>query len=245
MKNNQTCSPVPEIHLIVTCDRGNAIGTKGMLPWIPGGFYADMEWVESLTRGKVVVAGQSTLEKYGKRYAPDGRMVIPLSKSAECNQSPSRESYTFNEFANTFFYCKDAAFNGETVDQYKKDVFYVLGGETIFKLFLPYASVIHMMRIDHVFANTTQHFPRMSFCDWDSRKVSQPARSNAGFAYRTMEFRRQNGRKQLPQALLFTEDAHIDPWASDLTEKEKELVIDACRKDSSFMYHLARRRDIL
>lgn len=225
----------PKIHLVARCGMQHAIGVGNYLPW---NYRDGIDWVDQLTRDKTVVVGQSSVRFTLPFKHSDERIIIPLSTHADSMTHPNEECYTFNEFSNLFYYGDNRRHEATAVSAYPDEDFYIVGGAKLFKLFMPYASSVHMLKFEHTFANATQFFPKLNATEWDSRPISRMRTSLSGHACRTVDFYRINKPMPLPRALWFDGDSIIDPWSEALTEIEKTHVAEVCKRDPGFFAHL-------
>ncbi|MDD2216611.1 MAG: dihydrofolate reductase [Eubacteriales bacterium] len=119
---------------IVVVDKNWAIGKNGsLLIHLPG----DLKHFKEKTRGKVVVMGRSTLESLpGGKPLPD-RTNIVLSRNpyykADCTVCCSQDSLL------------------RELEQYDTDDVYIIGGEQIYRCFLPYCDTAYITKIDTEF----------------------------------------------------------------------------------------------
>ncbi|MBQ8184914.1 MAG: dihydrofolate reductase [Lachnospiraceae bacterium] len=123
------------MNLIVAVDKNWAIGYKGgLLVSIP----EDMKFFRSETTGKVVVMGRKTLESFPNGLPLKNRTNLVLTR-------------------NTGYQVKGAQLFGsveevlEELKKYDSQDVYIIGGDTIYKQFLPYCDVAHVTRIDHAY----------------------------------------------------------------------------------------------
>ncbi|MFV0466501.1 MAG: dihydrofolate reductase [Lachnospiraceae bacterium] len=132
------------MNIIVAVDKNWAIGCGNkLLVSIP----ADMKFFRETTAGKVVIMGRKTLESL-----PNG---LPLK---------NRTNFVLTE--NKQFQVKDATVV-HTVEQlmtelepfHSKDI-YVIGGESIYRLLLPYCDTAHVTKIDYAYSADT-FFPNL------------------------------------------------------------------------------------
>ncbi len=121
------------MNMIVAVDKNWAIGYKGgLLVSIP----EDMKFFRTETSGKVVVMGRKTLESFPNGLPLKNRTNLVLTR-------------------NPGYQVKGAAFFSsveevlEELKQYDTEDIYIIGGDTIYKQFLPYCDVAHVTRIEH------------------------------------------------------------------------------------------------
>ena len=123
------------MNLIVNVDKNWAIGYKGkLLVSIP----EDMKFFRSETMGKVVVLGRKTLETFPNGLPLKNRTNIVLTRNPDFEAKGAIICHSVEEVL-------------EQVSEYPPEDVYIIGGDTIYKQFLPYCDVAHVTRMDHVF----------------------------------------------------------------------------------------------
>jgi len=105
---------------IVAVDRNGAIGKGGKLPWH---YSADMKFFKETTTGNAVVMGRKTWLTL-KRPLPN-RLNIVLSRQSEIK--PQESVLVFRDVDSVLTFANDL----------KTDL-YVIGGEQVYRSFLPY-----------------------------------------------------------------------------------------------------------
>ncbi len=132
------------INIIAAMSRNRVIGNKGELPWkLP----EDMRHFTKVTTGFPVVMGRKTFESIGRPLK--GRTNIILTRDIS--------------------YQKDGCIvlnNVEdVVKNFSKEDLMVIGGEEIYRQFLPYAERIYLTLIDKDFEGDT-FFPDFDKKNW-------------------------------------------------------------------------------
>lgn len=147
------------ISLIVAMARNRVIGNAGEIPWK---LTEDMRRFRLTTMGKPIIMGRKTFESIG-RVLP-GRLNIvmtrdPLFHAEECRVATSREDAL--------------AIAGDA-----KEVM-IIGGEVIFKEFLPIANRIYLTVIDKQIKGDT-FFPMIDDAEWSEieREEHEPDEKN-------------------------------------------------------------------
>ncbi len=141
------------MNIIVAADKKNGIGYQGkLLVTIP----FDQQLFRKETIGKVVVMGRKTLESLPGGRVLEGRTNIVLTH---------KESYQCK--GAIIVHSVDEAL--EELKKYRSEDVYVIGGESIYREFLPYC--IHLTRIDYVYEADT-FFPEISKDEWALTDVS-------------------------------------------------------------------------
>lgn len=143
------------MNMIVAADKKNGIGYHGkLLVTIP----FDQQLFRKETIGKVVVMGRKTLESLPGGRVLEGRTNIVLTR-------------------NKNYKCKDAVICHsveavlEEIKKYRSEDVYIIGGESVYQAFMPYADRIHLTRIDYVYEADT-FFPEISPNEWSLTDVS-------------------------------------------------------------------------
>lgn len=140
------------LNIIVACDINNAIGYQNELLCK---LKDDMKHFKEVTTEKLVVMGRKTWESIGSKPLPN-RVNIVMSRELEIDSS---------QF-DTTVYVSDRMEEIITVSKVV-DVF-VIGGEEIYRMFLPYADRVIMTKIHHEFKNADTWFPFYDFSEWES-----------------------------------------------------------------------------
>ena len=130
------------MNIITAVDKNWAIGNKGeLLIRIP----ADLKLFQNETWGKVVVYGRKTLATFPGGFPLKGRTNIILSRKPG-------------------FHVRGATVVGgleallAELSQYDSEDIFVIGGESVYRLLLPYCDVAHITKIDFAYDADT-YFP--------------------------------------------------------------------------------------
>lgn len=130
------------MNLIVAVDKNWAIGYKGkLLVSIP----EDMQLFRTETSGKVVVMGRKTLESFPNGLPLKNRTNIVITQDSNYKIKDTTMCHSVQEVL-------------EELKQYEDDDIYIIGGETVYRQFLPYCKVAHVTRIDYAYESDT-YFP--------------------------------------------------------------------------------------
>lgn len=123
------------MNLIVAVDKNWGIGYRNkLLVSIP----EDMKFFRSETSGKVVVMGRKTLESFPNGLPLKNRTNIVLTKNPNYQVKGAVVCHSVEEIL-------------EELKKYPTEDVYVIGGDSIYRQFLPYCNVAHVTRIDHVY----------------------------------------------------------------------------------------------
>lgn len=131
------------MNIIVSVDKKWGIGNKGkLLVSIP----KDMKLFREETVGKVIIMGHNTLFSLPGSQPLAGRENIVLSKDKNLK---IKGTTVVNSVESCLEYLKENNINYEDV--------FVIGGESVYRNFLPYCNVAHVTYIDYEYA-ADRHF---------------------------------------------------------------------------------------
>lgn len=155
---------ISNLSIIVAADSKNGIGIKNTLPWH---LSDDLKRFRAITTGHTIIMGRNTWFSLPKRPLPDRRSVVltpdPLGEEG------ATEIGTLEE---VFEICKTDTEN------------FIIGGESMYRQFLPFVSKIYLTRVAGNF-NTDTFFPELSIDDWQLAEESEPTTdSKSGIEYR-------------------------------------------------------------
>ena len=123
------------MNLIVNVDSNWAIGYRGkLLVSIP----EDKKFFRSETTGKVVVLGRKTLDTFPGGQPLKNRTNIILTRNPNYQVKGAIICHSVEEVL-------------EELKKYNSEDVYIIGGDSIYKEFLPYCDVAHVTRTDHVY----------------------------------------------------------------------------------------------
>ena len=132
------------MNLIVNVDSNWAIGYRGkLLVSIP----EDMKFFRSETTGKVVVLGRKTLDTFPGGQPLKNRTNIILTRNPNYQVKGAIICHSVEEVL-------------EELKKYNSEDVYIIGGDSIYKEFLPYCDVAHVTRTDHVY-DADAWFPKL------------------------------------------------------------------------------------
>ena len=137
----------PNVAMIAAMDRNRVIGNGKAIPWrLPD----EQQYFRRITMGHTVLTGRVNFEAM-KRPLP-GRTNVIMTRD---------ENYSYEG-------CEVVRSVDEAIDRYAMDSgspLFVIGGEQIYRLFLPYTSTLYLTVIDAEFAGDT-HFPEFEPVEW-------------------------------------------------------------------------------
>ena len=132
------------MNIIVAVDSNWAIGKNNqLLVSIP----ADMKMFRQETTGKVVVLGRKTLETFPNGLPLKNRVNIIISRNKDYQVKGATVVHSVEEAL-------------EEIKKYPKDQVYCIGGDSIYKQFLPYCDVAHVTKIDFAY-EADRYFPNL------------------------------------------------------------------------------------
>ena len=132
------------MNIIVAVDKNWAIGKNNKMMWsIP----ADMRFFREKTTGHVVVMGQKTLESFPNGLPLKQRTNIVLSRDKNYQVKGTLVMHTTEELL-------------EHLKGYAPEEIFIIGGESIYRQFLPYCDTAYVTKIDHAYDADT-HFPNL------------------------------------------------------------------------------------
>lgn len=139
------------MNLIVAVDNNWAIGCKNsLLVSIP----ADHKFFRQETTGKVVVLGRKTLETFPQGLTLKNRTNIIMSTNPDYHVKDAIIVHSKEELL-------------EELKNYKSEDVYIIGGESVYRLMLPYCDVAHVTKIDHEY-EADAYFPNLDELDeWE------------------------------------------------------------------------------
>lgn len=132
-------------------DRNKGIGIRGRLPWH---LSSDLGRFRSLTLFKPVIMGNGTYRSIGKPLP--FRHNIVLTRRSHMNEFM---------FKNTVEDCIEHALRRIEVGTENPEIF-VIGGASVYKLFMPIASKLYITHVDHTF-KCDRFFPAWDDTYWD------------------------------------------------------------------------------
>lgn len=145
------------MNIIVAADQNWAIGKDNkLLVSIP----ADMKFFRQTTTGKVVVMGRKTLESFPNGLPLKNRINIVLTKNPDYQVKDAIVVHSLDELQ-------------RELEAYHQDEVYVIGGESIYRMMLPYCDTAHVTKIHHAYEADT-FFPNLDEMEeWEVTQDSE------------------------------------------------------------------------
>ncbi len=132
------------MNLIVAVDTNWGIGNKGdLLVSIP----RDKKYFQEMTMGGVVVGGRKTMEGLPGGTTLKGRTNIILTHKKDYKYSDAIIVHSMEEAL-------------EELKKYDQEQIYIIGGEQIYRQFLPYCNRAYVTKIDYRYEADT-FFPNL------------------------------------------------------------------------------------
>ena len=129
---------------ILSADRNWGIGNGNkLLVSIP----SDMKFFRQTTAGKVVVMGRKTLESFPNGQPLKNRINIVLTGNKDYTAKGAVIVHSQEELL-------------DTLKQYDTEDIYIIGGESVYRMMLPYCDTVFVTKIDRTFQADT-FFPNL------------------------------------------------------------------------------------
>jgi len=140
-----------DANIIVAHNKDGVIGLNGKIPWhLP----SDLRRFKEITSGHPIVMGRKTADSL-KNALPNRRNVV-------MSRSP---------YARPDFECATGV--EEAVNLLGEELFFVIGGEQIYKLFLPLCNKIYRSVVDADVKGDT-FFPQIDETEWElAREIKE------------------------------------------------------------------------
>lgn len=153
--------------MIVAVDKNWGIGKNNdLLVSIP----ADMKMFRTETSGKVVVMGRKTLESFPGGLPLKNRTNIVLSGNPDYQVKGAIVVHSLQELL-------------EEIKKYPKDQVYCIGGDSVYKMLLPYCDTAQVTKIDFAY-EADRYFPNL-----DEMSQWQVAAESEEQTYFDLEYR--------------------------------------------------------
>ncbi len=140
------------ISLIGAASENNVIGRDNWMPWdLP----AELAYFRNVTKGKTVIMGRKTYDSVG-RPMPNRHNII-LTREADLKIEGVDVVTSIEEAL-------------ELAKKGNLDEIFVIGGEQIYKLAMPYANRIYLTRVHTTIENGEAFFPEFNEAEWEMVK---------------------------------------------------------------------------
>ena len=159
-----------KISLIAAFAEEGVIGKDGKIPWT---LKEDLKHFRNQTEGCSVVMGRKTYESIGR--------PLPNRLNIVMTRNPKRQE-GIKEVSNT----KDAL---KVASSYSDEIF-IIGGEKIYKEFLPLATKMYLTKID-IKVNGDTFFPSWNKNEWKELSKQDKKDVDQGIEYWFLEYERK------------------------------------------------------
>lgn len=153
------------MNMIVAVGRDGSIGRGGDLIWhIP----EDLKHFKRVTMGHPVIMGRKTWESLPRRPLP-GRKNIVMSRDADFIASGAEVACSVSE----------------AIEKGGDNAPFIIGGEQIYRMFLPYTSTLYLTEIDADCGDADAFFPLPEAEEgWELTEESSLQTTSGGITYR-------------------------------------------------------------
>ncbi len=160
---------IPNLSIIVAADSNNGIGIENTLPWH---LSDDLKRFKAITTGNTIIMGRNTWFSLPKRPLPNRRNVVLTLEPL--HEEGAEEIHTL-----------DAVF--DALDANTEN--FIVGGESMYRQFLPYCSKVYLTRVIGDFKTDT-FFPELNPDDWkliEEGDTQNDSKSNIAYRYLLFE----------------------------------------------------------
>ena len=155
------------IVIVAAIGKNNELGKNNNLIWhIPN----DLKFFKEVTMGKSVVMGFNTYKSLPKKLI--GRTMIVLTSQ----NIADKDIIIYNDVNNL-------------LSDYKKEDIYIIGGASIYKLFISMADIMYLTEIDASDDKADVYFPSFNKNDWNREILKE--NSDTNIKYRHVKYRRK------------------------------------------------------
>ncbi len=130
-------SILPNVEAILAIDSQFGLAKNGIIPWKNK---TDLQFFKNKTTNNVVIMGSKTLLSLPNSKPLPNRFNIVITNN------PEKYSKLYSEYVNIIFVNLEQAINFIHVG-YKDKTIFIIGGNQIYNLFLPYCSTIWLTQI--------------------------------------------------------------------------------------------------
>ncbi len=153
-----------QITMIVAVAENGAIGKDNNLLWHISG---DLKRFKAITTGHSIIMGRKTYLSFPKRPLPDRKNIILTTRD------------------NTY----EGAFTAKNIEQAlalcDSDEVFIIGGESIYRQFLPMTTKIYLTRVHRSYEADT-FFPTLNMDEWETIETEEHLDGEPPFTYITL-----------------------------------------------------------
>lgn len=166
------------IHIIAAVAANGVVGNNGSIPWhIPD----DLMNFRELTVDNIVVMGRGTFDSLGRHPLPDRKNIVISRQPLVDLKEETPKKYKNLEFSNDLNSTILMAASSSTE-------YWFIGGTEIWSTAMPYASTMHICRVELDFEGDT-FFPNYNKQNWELKESIEG--SKGSLTYR-QEYYEQN-----------------------------------------------------
>ena len=152
-----------EITLIAAVDRNLAIGKEGKIPWE---IKEDLKFFRDKTLDSAVIMGRATFDSIGR--------PLPNRKNIVMTRSPANRKGVY-EVSSKEEALEEAILFSDKIN--------IIGGEFIYKEFLPIATTLLITKVDIVVESPDAYFPKWVNKEWDEVSRKDSAENGIDFSF--------------------------------------------------------------
>ena len=157
------------IILLASKGKHNEIGKDNELIWNLE--YSNMQYREK-TEGNIVVMGRNTFNAL-QELLPNRKHIV-LSKTKKFNKPIGTDILAVDNVLTLIKKCRELSA--------KKDV-YIIGGESMYNLFIDYADKMYITEIQAEDNNADAFFPKIDENEWNEKILDEKKEKNIKFDY--------------------------------------------------------------
>ncbi len=154
-----------QITMIVAVAENGAIGKDNNLLWHISG---DLKRFKAITTGHSIIMGRKTYLSFPKRPLPDRKNIILTS-----GDTSYEGAYTAKNIEQALNLCES-------------DEIFIIGGESVYRQFLPYATKIYLTRVHKTYEADT-FFPELNENEWEITETDEHLDNELPFTYLTLK----------------------------------------------------------
>lgn len=151
------------LSMIAAMDNNRVIGKDNSIPWnLP----CEQLYFRNITMGHPVIMGRKSFESIGKPL--EGRRNIILTKDSNYSAKGCEIIHSVEEALELFSKSSEEVF--------------VIGGQEIYRQFLPYANRLYITIIDNEF-NGNKYFPEININEWKIVSFNKGINDESSYSY--------------------------------------------------------------
>ena len=153
-----------QITMIVAVAENGAIGKDNNLLWHISG---DLKRFKAITTGHSIIMGRKTYLSFPKRPLPDRKNIILTT-----GDNSYEGACTAKNIEQALALCDS-------------DEIFIIGGESIYRQFLPYTTKIYLTRVHRTYEADT-FFPTLNMDEWETIDTEEHLDGEPPFTYITL-----------------------------------------------------------